>query len=109
MRISAPAKTNWGGVIPPVPFAPCTKDQQDRMAYNGPRVYEPARRAQAVASLPFSNRRERRAGCRRPSTRRVRRVNPLLHDVAGPAIFPRFATDGKAGIIYLEYLNIPVY
>ena len=46
---------------------------------NGPRVYEPARRAQAVALLSFSNRRDRRAGCRRPSDRRERRVNPLLY------------------------------
>ena len=72
------------------------------IAHNGPRVYEPARRAQAVAPLPFCNRRERRAGCRRPSTRRVRSVNPLLYDVAGPAIFPRFATDGKAGDFLFE-------
>ncbi len=49
------------------------------IAYNGPRVYEPARRAQAVAPLLLCNRRDRRAGCRRPSTRRVRSVKPLLY------------------------------
>ena len=42
------------------------------IAYNGPRVYEPARRAQAVALLPLCNRRDRRAGCRRPSDERQR-------------------------------------
>ena len=34
-----------------------------------------------LALLSFSKRSERRAGCRRPSTRRVRRVNPLLGGV----------------------------
>ena len=50
---------------------------------NGPRVYEPATRAQAVALLLLSNRRDRRAGCRRPSDdqREERRVNPLLGGV----------------------------
>ena len=57
-------------------------DTEATIAANGPRVYEPARRAQAVAPLILRNRRDRRAGCRRPSTRRVRRVNPLLDDGA---------------------------
>ena len=50
------------------------------IAYNGLRVYEPARRAQAVAILILCNRRDRRAGCRRPSDdqREERCVKPLL-------------------------------
>ena len=66
---------------PPYPTEQLAKT---RIAYNGLRVYEPARRAQAVATLLFSNRRDHRAGCRRPSDERSeeRRVNPLLYAVA---------------------------
>jgi len=52
-----------------------------RCAYNGPRVCEPARRAQAVALLLLSNRRDRRVGCRRPADdqREEACVNTLLY------------------------------
>jgi len=68
------------------------------IAYNGPRVYEPARRAQAVALLPFSNRRDRRAGWAiAPSDdqREERCVKPLLYALAVPNA--TFARDGKCG------------
>ena len=56
---------------------------------NGPRVYEPARRAQAVALLPLSNRRDHRAGwASAPSDRRERRVNPLLYEVVAHIFLP---------------------
>ena len=56
------------------------------IAANGPRVYEPARRAQAVATLLFSNRRDHRVGCRRPADDQQEEasVNPLLYAVAVP-------------------------
>ena len=48
-----------------------------------------------LAPLFFSKRSDRRAGCRRPSDRRERCVNPLLYDaVAGVGRGP--ATDGRA-------------
>ena len=58
---------------------PCFWGVKSRLAYNGPRVYEPARRAQAVALLTLSNRRDRRAGWAK--ARRAFAVNPLLGDL----------------------------
>ena len=47
VRISASAKIKWGGFL--LCLLPnCTKDQQDRMAYNGTRVYEPVARARQL-------------------------------------------------------------
>ena len=65
------------------PAAQEAPPREGRIAYNGTRVYEPARRAQAVAPLSLSNRRDRRAGCRRPSDdrREERSVKPLLYAV----------------------------
>ena len=88
--------TNGVGKTPNA-FAPLLNDlPYARMAYNGTRVYEPARRAQAVALLPFSNRRDRRAGCRRPADdqREEASVKPLLGAFVGhilPAALPRTA------------------
>ncbi len=76
---------------------------------NGPRVYEPARRAQAVAILSFSNRRDRRAGCRRPADdqREEASVNPLLCAVAISVLPP--ALPGMAGprkaFVFASYRN----
>ena len=50
----------------------CAAAMRPTIAPNGLRVYEPARRAQAVASLLLCNRRDHRAGCRRPSDERQR-------------------------------------
>ena len=82
--------TNGVGKTPNA-FAPLLNDlPYARMAYNGPRVYEPARRAQAVATLILCNRRDHRAGCRRPADdqREEASINPLLAAVPARSLLP---------------------
>jgi len=68
------------------------------IAPNDLRVYEPARRAQAVAPLLLSNRRDRRAGWAK--ARRAFAVNPLLGEVVTPVLALPVATDGNGEYIH---------
>ena len=76
---------------------------------NGPRVYEPARWAQAVAILPLCNRRDHRAGCRRPSDERSeeRRVNPLLAVVVASVLPPALPRTAGPRIGRCSFWNPP--
>ncbi len=78
--------------------ARCAAVMWATISYNGLRVYEPARRAQAVAPLLLCNRRDRRAGCRRPrdDRRAERSVKPLLGAFVGHILSCGPATDGRA-------------
>ena len=90
------------------PPYPPEQPAKTRIAYNGPRVYEPARRAQAVAPLFLCNRRDRRAGCRRPADdqREEACVNPLLAAVVASVLASGPATDGRAAN-HLDFKDFP--
>ena len=65
----------------PLVFEQLPPNQHARLTARG---FTNLRDGHDACASSFSKRSDRRAGCRRPSTRRVRRVNPLLYEVAVP-------------------------